>query len=118
MMDAVLDTTRGFERNDAGWHCHLDLADSVDEVLEHVRDYIATLAPQLLARLPESCRYLRVKAEDDIEYWTCKLSHRAPSREPLVDEDLLQDVFDHFLHASLRISHIRRIAAEAIPAIH
>ena len=112
-MNAVLDSTRGFERNDPGWHGKLEGAQSADDVLALVRDYIATLAPEHLVRLPDACRGLRVKAEDDIEYWTYRLSQRPRREDAMIDEDLMQDVFNHLLHASLRISQIRRAAAEA-----
>jgi|SRR6185312_11908883 len=108
-MDVALDKTRGFERNDPRWHGRIEIAESVDEVVGLVRDYVATLAPQHVMRLPDVCRALRVKAEDDIEYWTFRLSQR-PALEDgeQVDGELLQEVFNHFLHASLRISQIRR----------
>ena len=113
-MDVVLDKTRGFERNDPRWHGRIEVAESVDEVVALVRDYIATLAPQHFMRLPDACRGLRVKAEDDIEYWTFKLSQRpGPGNPEQVDAELMQEVFNHFLHASLRISQIRRLGAEA-----
>lgn len=109
-MDATVDRTRGFERNDPGWHCRIEVAESVDQVLGLVRDYIASLPPESIARLPDACRALRVKAEDDVEYWTFRLSQRAI--EPAVDEELRQEVFNHFLHASMRISQIHRAQAE------
>jgi hypothetical protein len=111
-MGAVLDSTRGFERSDPRWHGKLESAVSADDVLALVRDYIATLAPEHLVRLPDVCHALRVKAEDDIEYWTYRLSQRPLQADAMIDEDLLQNVFNHFLHASLRISQIRRAAAE------
>src|SRR5215831_2400515 len=108
-MDIALDKTRGFERNDPRWHGRIEMAMSVDEVVVLVRDYIASLAPPLFIRLPDVCRALRVKAEDDVEYWTFKLSQRpALEDDGQVDGELLQEVFNHFLHASLRISQIRR----------
>jgi hypothetical protein len=111
-MDVALDKTRGFERNDPRWHCRIEVAETVDEVLMLVRDYIASLAPQHFMRLPDVCRGLRVKAEDDIEYWTFRLSQRpALDDGGQVDGELLQEVFNHFLHASLRISQIRRLEA-------
>jgi len=109
-MDATVDRTRGFERNDPGWHCRIEIAETVDEVLALVRDYTACLAPENLARLPEPCRALRVKAEDDVEYWTFRLSQRVI--DAAVDEELRQEVFNHFLHASMRISQIHRTHAE------
>jgi hypothetical protein len=111
-MDATLDTTRGFERNDPRWHYSLEIAQTAEDVLHLVRDYVATLSPEELARLPDPCRILRVKAEDDIEYWTFKLSQR-PVGPVGIDQALLQDVFNHFLHASLRISQIHKASAEA-----
>lgn len=115
-MDMVLDSTRGFERSDPGWHCKLESAESADDVLALVRDYVASLAPEHLARLPDLWRGLRVKAEDDIEYWTYRLSQRPRQEDAMIDEQLMQDVFNHFLHASLRISQIRRAAAAGRPA--
>ena len=117
-MDAALDSTRGFERNDPRWHCRIEIAETIDEVMMLVRDYIATLDPEVLARLPDACRSLRVKAEDDIEYWTFKLSQRPAGGEgDGIDADLLQEVFNHFLHASLRISQMRKLAAAATQSI-
>ena len=110
-MDAVLDSTRGFERSDPGWHCKLELAQSAEEVVALARDYVAGLAPGDLGRLPDPCRSLRVKAEDDIEYWTYRLSQRPRQADAAIDGEFMQDVFNHFLHASLRISQIRRAAA-------
>ncbi len=110
-MDAAVDRTRGFERNDPGWHCRLEIVETVDDVVRLLRDYIASLSPQSLMRLPDSCRMLRVKAEDDVEYWTCRLSQRMHSEDALVDEAVQQEVFNHFLHASLRISQIHRAGA-------
>jgi hypothetical protein len=110
-MDVVLDKTRGFERSDPRWHGRIEVAESVDEVVGLVRDYVASLAPQHFVRLPDVCRALRVKAEDDLEYWTFRLSQRPTLEDVQVDGELLQEVFNHFLHASLRISQIRRDGA-------
>ena len=52
---------------------------TVEDVVRLTRDFIATLTPEDLMLLPESCRPLRVKAEDDIEYWAYKLSAIPPS---------------------------------------
>jgi len=111
-MDVTVDRTRGFERNDPGWHCRVEIVETVDDVVKLLRDYIAGLAPQALMQLPDSCRALRVKAEDDVEYWTCRLSQRSRPDDLLVDEEMRLEVFHHFLHASLRISQIHRAGAE------
>ena len=75
-----------------------------------VRDYLASLAPEQYLELPDACRGLRVKAEDDIEYWTLRLSQRHASRGPGIDSELTQEIFNHFLHATLRIARLRREA--------
>ncbi|HZZ94692.1 MAG TPA: hypothetical protein VFE23_19180 [Usitatibacter sp.] len=107
-MEQTLDSTRGFERRDPHWHGSVEVARTVDEVVVLVREYLAGLAPERYLELPESCRGVRVKAEDDIEYWTLRLSQRHASRAPGVDRELTQDLFDHFLHATLRIAHLNR----------
>ena len=112
-MDVKLDRTRGFERYDPGWHCRVEIVESVDEVLRLLRDYIASLTPHDLVRLPDSCRAVRVKAEDDVEYWTFRLSQRPRSKRAAIDEDLREDAFYHFLHASLRIAHIHKAEAQS-----
>lgn len=104
-------STRAFERLDPRWHSQVESASSVEEVVALTRDYIATLTPKQLARLPERCRALRVKAEDDIEYWTFRLSS-IPGAERLPG-DFVQDLFMHFLHASLRIAQIHRARARS-----
>ena len=112
-MDATVDRSRGFERNDPGWHRRVEIVDAVEDVVDLLREYVASLTPQCLVRLPDACRALRVKAEDDIEYWTCRLSQRSPPSDLLVDEEVRDDVFHHFLHASLRIAQIHRADASS-----
>jgi hypothetical protein len=114
-MDGPLESTRGFERHDPRWHQLIESATTVEQIVRLMRDHVATLAPEHLARLPEMCRRLRVKAEDDVEYWTFKLSQRHGSGEAAPAEaELLQDLFNHFLHASLRISQVRKSAAHPV----
>jgi len=109
----------GFRARDPIWHGQLDACATVDEVLTLVRDYIATLTPQHLARLPQQLRPGRVKGDDDIEYWTYKLAHaRGPLGEEPVDAELLQDIFNHFLHASVRLLRIHKARAQATLATH
>jgi hypothetical protein len=111
-MDQSLDTTRGFQNRDPRWHSAVEVVESVGEVVELTRDYLASLLPEDLAQLPAACRALRVKAEDDIEYWTLKLSQRHTASDPDVDPNRTQDIFNHLLHASLRISQIHKGLAE------
>jgi hypothetical protein len=111
-MDQALDSTRGFQKRDPRWHRSVDGVETVDEVVDLTRDYLATLKPDDFAHLPRACRSLRVKAEDDIEYWTLKLSQRHMPADSGVDADRTQDIFNHLLHASLRISQIRKWLAD------
>jgi hypothetical protein len=111
LMDAVLESTRGFERSDPGWHGKLESADSAEEVVALLRDYIATLSPQHLVRLPG--RLPRPPGEGGGRRRVLDVSPFAAPRheDAAIDAELMQDVFNHFLHASLRISQIRRAAA-------
>lgn len=109
---SIMDSTRGYERLDPQWHSLVDSVDSVDEVVKLTREFVATLTPDQLARLPERCRPIRVKAEDDLEYWTMKLS--AVRTTDGGDGRLVHDLFMHFLHASLRVTQIHRARAQRI----
>ena len=109
-MDPALDRTRGFELRDPRWHGAIETVETVDEVVVLVREYLATLAPEQYLRLPDACRALRVKAEDDIEYWTLRLSQRHAAHACGVDAELTQDIFDHFLHATLRMARLHRVS--------
>lgn len=111
-MNRNVDSTRGYERLDPHWHSRVDCVESVDQVVELARDYVATLTPEELSRLPARCRPLRVKAEDDIEYWTFKLS--AVQADEPADPVLVHNLFMHFLHASLRITQIHRARAQRV----
>ena len=107
-MTQALEDSGAF-RSESVWHRQIEATGSVDEVLMTIRDYLATITPEELARLPETCRPGRVKGDDDIEYWTFKLSRQpgAPADEG-VDLELMQVIFHHFLHASMRISQIHK----------
>ena len=111
-MNGLMDSTRGFERLDPHWHSRVDEVESVEDVVKLTRDYVATLTPELLAQLPERCRPLRVKAEDDIEYWTFRLS--AAHGDKRANSALLHNLFMHFLHASLRVAQIHRARAQRV----
>ena len=92
----------------AGWHRQIEASGNVDAILGITRDYLATFGPEHLARLPEDCRPGRIKGEDDIAYWSCKLAH-FNHREPAsrIDAQLLQEMLSYFLHAWVRVSQIR-----------
>ena len=99
----------GSFRTETVWHRQIETTRSVEEVLTAMRDYLATLTPEELARLPESRRPGRIKGDDDIEYWTYRLSRQpGAAAEEGTDLELLQMIFHYFLHASVRISQIHK----------
>ena len=108
-MDPRSENEKGWIATTLTWNDRLDRAGSVDEVLSLTRDYLATLTPEQLARLPQASRPGRIKGDDDIEYWAINLAQAyAGAQSEPIDGMLMQDVLDIFLHASIRISHLRR----------
>jgi hypothetical protein len=96
-------------RPGARWERRLDDAHGAEEVLELVRDYLVSLAPEHFARLPEDCRPGPIKYEDDIDYWAFRLGQRyCAENDAPVDGDLLHEVLDFFLHALIRLAELRR----------
>jgi len=102
-------STRGIVTPRTNWHVQLDHCRDIEAILSLTRDYLATFGPEHLARLPEDSRPGRIKGEDDIAYWSCKLAqyhHRDPAIR--IDAELLQEMLNFFLHAWVRVSQIRR----------
>ena len=91
------------------WHDRIEEAGSIDEMVQAVREYVSSLEPPAKARVPQTCRIDRIFRDDDIDTLTYRLSDL--SREKRDDTTLLE-IFNHFLHASLRISHMRRAQAQ------
>ena len=118
-MDRALDDSSGFKTSSI-WHRQLESTTSVEDLLATLRDYLASLTPRDLAHLPEKYRPLRIKGDDDVEYWTFRLSqHSGTEFEPWVDLNLMREVFNHFLHASARLSQIHKaLARTEAPQTH
>jgi hypothetical protein len=91
------------------WHDRIEEAASIDEMVQAVREYVSSLEPPALARVPGTCRIDRIVRDDDIDVLTYRLSD-VSRRER--DDATLAEIFNHFLHASLRISHMRRAQAQ------
>ena len=92
------------------WERRVDEVVSVEDVVAVTRDYLASFSPEYLGRLPADCRPGRIKGEDDIAYWSCKLAqnhHKDPAVR--IDPELLQEMLNYFLHAWVRVSQIRRM---------
>jgi hypothetical protein len=91
------------------WHRQLDQARHPSEVVAILQDYLASLTPRDLASLHEKCRPTRLKSEDDIAYWTFVLA-QYQCRPADMNYELFQDVLNHFLHGSLCLAVIHRLA--------
>ena len=114
-MNFVTDTTIGVRTAHNTWHQQLEATESAEHILVLTRDYLATFGPEHLARLPEECRPGRIKGEDDIAFWSCRLAqynHRDP--EMRIDAELLQELLSYFLHAWVRLSQIQRRTPESV----
>ena len=118
-MNRPAESTQGYRAAHSAWHIQLDGSAEVDQVLAITRDYLATFSPEHLARLPESCRPGRIKGEDDIAYWSCKLAQHNHSDPGMrVDAELMQEMLNYFLHAWVRLSQIQRIHLAPEAAYH
>jgi len=96
-------------RRTSRWEMRLDKLNSVEEVVALAREYLQSLPPEYLARVPVDCRPVNIKYEDDLDYWAHRLSQRycAENDEP-VDGNLLHELLDFFLHALIRLAQLRR----------
>lgn len=117
-METSIESVQGFRRAPTTWQAQLEDAAWADQILSVTRDYLATFGPERLARLPAECRPGRIKGEDDIAYWSCKLA-QYHHRDPLapIDVELMQELLNYFLHAWVRLSQLHRIALVA-PRLH
>src|SRR5258706_384810 len=74
MDNIATDSTQGYRAARSEWHEQLEGAADIHQVLIVSRDYLATFGPEHLARFPADCRPGRIKGEDDIAYWSCRLA--------------------------------------------
>lgn len=107
-MERTYDDSRGRALTKTVWHRQIDEKRTIEDVLETVRDYLASVTPAELGRIPETARPGRIKSDDDIEYWTFKLGQQHCDADGEVDYDLIQEMFNHLLHAQLRIAEINK----------
>ena len=109
-MDTLIDSTHGYRAARSAWHELIEASSDIDAILGVTRDYLATFGPEHLARLPEDCRPGRIKGEDDIAYWSCRLAQYAHKEtDAPVDAELMQEMLNYFLHAWVRLSQIQRV---------
>lgn len=107
-MSPLLDDITDFPLRVSRWHLMLDEAPSVDAVFTILREYVDSLSTHELAMLPEKCRPGRLRDDGDIAYWTFVLAQHQCRDEDKAQQEVHQAVLNHFLHASMRISEIRK----------
>jgi hypothetical protein len=95
------------------WHRLINEATTTEEVLHALRDYVDSLTPQQLSHLPHDCRPGRIKADDDVAYWTVVLSRHECNPSNDEGKVILQDALDHFLHGFQRSYQIIKQSVEA-----
>jgi hypothetical protein len=89
------------------WHRQLDDAKSVAEVVSIARDFLATLTPRELARLPESCRPGKIRDESDIAELHGRLAEEYRTTRASGDElTTLQLITSLMVRASIRIAEL------------
>ena len=91
------------------WHDRFEEVGSVDEMVQAVREYVASLDRDMRAGIPALCRLERIVRDDDIDDATYRLADLMRERR---DDSRLGEVFNLFLHASLRVSQMRRAQAQ------
>jgi hypothetical protein len=89
------------------WHRQLDDAKSVGEVVSISRDFLATLTPRELARLPESCRPGKIRDESDIAELHGRLAEEYRTTRASGDAlTTLQLITSLMVRASVRIAEL------------
>jgi hypothetical protein len=96
---------QGFSMN--AWSQRVDTARSPDEVLGVARDYLSSLSPADLVRIPEGCRPAQLDDQSDIDYWNLRLAEELRSIWGTErDGQVLTELAQFFLHASVRLSRV------------
>jgi hypothetical protein len=86
----------------------LNSAASEADVLRIMRDYLATLLPDEVALLPESCRIASIRSTQDVELAAVTLAHcdlKANPAEPA--SKLLTEMAHTFAWAQARLRDLR-----------
>ena len=86
------------------WPQRIDAARSESDVVEAVREYVATVTPHEFAALPEGLRPHKIVDADDVTALAFELvCHTSGDAEPAV---LLHKLAAIFSHASIRLSEV------------
>jgi hypothetical protein len=85
----------------------LEQAPSSYHVVLLVREYLASLSPRELRRLPEPCRPRRILDEADIVRYSRQLTQEYwQLRGTAADVETLREIWSYFLRAAIQIAHL------------
>lgn len=97
------------------WHRDIEKTGTSRQVVALTRDYLATLSPRDLARVPERCRPSRIFDEDDIAFWSTRLTAEYwQLRGTSADVGVVQELWSFFLRASIHVARLRE--SSRVPA--
>jgi hypothetical protein len=88
-----------------GWQQLLDVAETQDKVIAISRDFLASLEPFEVARLPERCKPRKLLTSEDIGAYALDLV-REHGDEMRDAAPIVHRMAAFFAHANLRLSRI------------
>jgi len=88
-----------------GWQQLLDVAETDAKVIAIARDFLASLEPREVARLPERCRPRKLFTADDVGAFALDLV-REHGEEMDEAAPIVHRMAAFFAHANIRLSHI------------
>ena len=88
------------------WQSKLTAATTEAEVIAVVKDYVATLSPGDIARLPEPCRPRKFSIASDVTDFSLALVRHDCMTDGATTRLVLR-LSDFFAKASLRLVHVR-----------
>jgi len=89
------------------WFAQIDRAKSIPETLMVARDFIASMTPQELGRLPPQCRPGRLRDEQDVEaLHACLVETYRDSRATGDELETLQRMTSFVVRLSIRVSEL------------
>jgi hypothetical protein len=105
------------ERPTGLWPNVLDGARSEQDVVNIVREYMATWGPEELGRLPAACRPGKIHdAEDISDLAYCLASAHLAFTGDLADRLLLERLMGFFTHAGARLAVLQATSSSPSPS--
>jgi hypothetical protein len=99
----------GFTGEISPWADRFAHVRNAEQVVALAREYLASLPPELIARLPQDCQPMQIKYEDDLDFWAYRLvQHYHSGSEKRIDGGLLGELIDFLLHALIRLAELHR----------